>query len=176
MIKKSSRSKIETEYEYSKLCFENDLSKNALHTRFYELQEKNPRLQSLINKFTTDPTRRLKSVFMSTNGQPVYNAKQAQLKGPGFNLGTNDSHFKDSTMAGREKHITLPTMAYKRSAHQDVDIQTNSKPGEKVNKKQETRKKDFVKDNKKNAFQLNRIGGFFDRKYEKAKHDRVNKN
>ena len=170
MIKKGACSRLESDYERSKLCFEHDLNTKAIHSKFNELQGKNPRLQVLIDKFTTDPQRRLKSIFMSTNAKSVHDSKQKQKpRELSSNLNALEFYAKKSTMAGREENKTLQKNINKYSNQRNVILNTKIEAVDKGNKRNGIKHKDFINENKKNAFQLNKIGGFFERRYENEK-------
>ena len=170
MIKKTTYSKLESDYERSKLCFEHDLNTTVIQSKFNDLQEKNPRLQLLIDKFTTDPQRRLKSVFMSVNNKSIHESKYKQKqRDMSSNLNALEFYVKNSTMAGREDNKMLQKRIDKYSNQRNMIFNTKIELGNKPEKKVETKRKDFITENKKNAFQTTKIGGFFERKYDEPK-------
>ena len=131
-------------------------SKQCIDLKFLKFQEQNPKLQHLINKFSTDPTRKLKSV-MVTNTKLIENqAKRTKGKRnnkPDYNRGD----FKSTILVNRKDNGQEKKPKNDKTQFMSVFNKNQfGIAGQKKHKKQ-----NFIHQNKKNAFNITRNTGFF---------------
>ena len=139
------------------------LNKDSINLRFMQLQEQNPRLKNLINRFSHDPQRKLKSVIMTNqkmNGTP--NEQDRYKKGgnskyKGTYKSTILSNKKNGTRKGKED-------SHKKQ-FKSLFTKDKGQPLIQFKQHDKVRKKNFVKDNRSNAFNIQKSTGFFNSKF-----------
>ena len=124
----------------------------SIELKFFLLEENNPKLKNLINKFSSDPQRKLKSVVVSRQGQQenrVNGNKQGQCA-RGRQPKSHKSTILKSTQLNKN---------FKRVKSKNVQFTSvfDTRPYRGKLKKQ-----NFVQQNMKNAFNISKNAGFFD--------------
>ena len=131
-------------------------SKQFIDRKFLKFQENNPKLQHLINKFSTDPTRKLKSV-MITNTKLMENKAKGTKGRPQKPQEYNRGEFRSTILVNRKDNGQEKKPKNERAQFMSV---FNGKQFDGAGQKK-FKKPNFIHQNRKNAFNVTRNTGFF---------------
>ena len=140
---------------HKKTAITQQLTKNSIEAKFFQLQQKNPRLKNLINKFSTDPQRKLNSVIMTSN---KINDIAVKKSGNGRKRITGAN--KSTMLPNRRENSKVKVKKNRRNEFKSL-FNTGMINGE-TEKNKEKKKKNFIKNNKANAFDPKRNNAFFE--------------
>ena len=138
------------------------LNKDSINLRFMQLQEQNPRLKNLINRFSNDPQRKLKSVIMTN--QKLNNVAYEQGKYKRSNNGHGGT-YKSTMLPNKQNGAKRIKEDSHKKQFQSLFAKANGAHPQLFKHNLKGKKKNFVKDNKSNAFNIQKSTGFFNSKY-----------
>ena len=119
----------------------------SIELKFLLLEENNQKLKSLINKFSSDPQRKLKSVVVS---KPIQQENRRSCNKQ--NKERKSRNHKSTILRNTQLNKNFKRVKSKKVQFNSVfDV-----------KPQRQRKQNFVQQNMQNAFNLHKNKGFFD--------------